>query len=336
MVTIMSERSRKYALVIVFLVTQSLSPLLTPATAGPGHDHSHDFPGGSNGASGPITLTESQRRNLGLVAVEAEIREMGKTVEVPATLVVPPEKHGIVSATFPGRVVEVLVKLGQEVKAGDPVLKVSPLNVGSPPQTLLAPISGHVIRQASAPGAAFTPETALVEIGDDRELLAQGIFFQSPVLTQIEMGSPATFLLDLFPDESFPGTLQRLDTGHGPDDPSFHIYALIPNPDHQLRPNFRGRLAIQIEPPSPVVAVPRRAVLGSLGNLFVFVETDEGTFERRQVVTGLRSGDWVEIIEGLFPSEQVVTLGNYQLQYVTPEGGSSAKEDAEAAHGHAH
>ena len=208
------------------------------------------------------------------------------------------------------------MKLGQEVKAGDPVLKVSPLVVGSPIQTLTAPISGHVIRQASAPGAGFTPETALVEIGDDRELLAQGIFFQSPVLTQIKMGSPATFLLDLFPGESFAGTLQRLDTGHGLDDPSFHIYALIGNPEHRLRPNFRGRLAIQIEAPYPAVAVPRRAVLGSLGKLFVFVESDDAHFERREVITGIRSGDWVEIVEGLLPGEKVVTVGNYQLQYV--------------------
>jgi len=285
--------------------------------AGPGHGHDHDVPGGdTSGASGPVTLSESQRRNLGLITMEAEVREMGNTVEVPATLVVPPERHGIVSAAFSGRVVEVLVKLGEEVQAGDPVLKVSPLNVGNPPQTLMAPISGHVIRQASAPGAAFTPETALVEIGDDRELLAQAIFFQSPVLTQIKMGSPATFMLDLFPDETFAGTLQRLDTGHGPEDTSFHVYAVIANPEHRLRPNFRGRLAIQIEEPQPVVAVPRRAVLGSLGNLFVFVENDEGAFERREVVTGLRSGDWIEIVEGLFPSEKVVTLGNYQLQFL--------------------
>lgn len=322
-----------------FLFSVFLLLIFAPVlVAGPGHDHSGDLPGSdTSGAMGPVTLTESQRRNLGLIVEEAEIREMGKTVEVPATLVVPPEKHGIVSAPFSGRVVEVLVKLGEEVEEGDPVLKVAPLNVGSPPQTLLAPISGHVIRQTSAPGAAFTPETALLEVGDDRELLAQGIFFQSPVLTQIKMGSPATFWLDLFPGEPFAGTLQRLDTGHGPEDPSFHVYAVIANPEHRLRPNFRGRLAIEIDDPQPVVTVPRRAVLGSLGNLFVFVETDEGTFERRDVVTGLRSGDWVEIIEGLFPSEMVVTLGNYQLQYVTPEGGAaSAKEDAEAGHGHAH
>lgn len=307
----------KWLTVFFCLVAQYLGSLVPASLAGPGHDHSHDFPGGDDHhACGPIVLSEAQRQNLGIQTIEAEIREMGRTVEVAATLVLPPERHGVVSAPFSGRVEEVLVKLGQQIKAGDALLKVSPLTVGSPPQTLVSPISGRVIRQASVPGATFTPETVLMEIGDDRELLAQGIFFQSPVLTQIKMGTPASLTLDLFPGEFFQGVLQRLDSGHGLDDPSFHLYALIPNPDHRLRPNFRGRLSVQIEAPHPVVAVPRRAVLGSLGKLFVFVETDDAHFERREVVVGIHSGDWVEIIEGLLPGERVVTVGNYQMQFL--------------------
>ena len=75
---------------------------------------------------------------------------------------------------------------------------------------------------------------------------------------------------------------------------------------------------------------PRRAVLGSLGKLFVFVENDEGQFEKREVVTGIRAGNLVEIVEGVLPDEKVVTVGNYQLQYL---GAESAGGDD---HGHSH
>jgi multidrug efflux pump subunit AcrA (membrane-fusion protein) len=298
--------------------------------AGPGHDHGPAI--GAAGPSGPVTLSESQRRNLDLRMVETEIRSMGRTVDVTATLVVPPERHGIVSASFPGRIDKVLVKLGEVVPAGAPVLRVTPLAVGSSPQTLVAPVAGHVIRQPSVPGLAFTPETVLMEIGDDAELLAQGLFFQSPVLTHLKPGAKAFFTLDVYPERRFEGFLQRLDTGHGPEDPAFHIYALIPNPDHALRPNFRGRLTFEIEPPHAVVVVPRRAILGSLGDLFVFIENDDGLFERRDVVTGLRNGDWVEVVEGLLPGERIVTQGNYQLQFITPVGEVGGAAD----HGHAH
>jgi cobalt-zinc-cadmium efflux system membrane fusion protein len=301
---------------------------LSPIFAGPGHDHGPAI--GAATISGPVHLGETQRRNLGLQTAEAEILELGPGVEVPATLVVPPEKHGTVSAPFAGRVLEVLVKLGQNIQAGEPVVRVSPLAVGSPAQTLVSPVSGHVIRQNSMPGLAFTPETSLVEIGDDTELLAQGLIFQSPELNALRMGSPATLRLDVFPGEEFQGTLQRLDTGHAVDDPGFHIYAAIPNPDHRLRPNFRGHLRIALGETQPVVAIPRRAVLGALGRQFVFVENDDAHFEKRDVVTGLRSGDFVEIVEGVLPGEKVVTVGNYQLQYL---GAESASEDD---HGHSH
>ncbi len=306
---------------------------LLPAAAlfaGPGHDHHHGPEMGAAAHTGPVALTAAQRQNLGLETTPAAVIEIAPSVEIPAILVVPPERHGSVGAPFAGRVLEVLVKLGQQVQAGEPIVRVAPLAAGSPPQTLASPVTGHVIRQNAMPGLAFTPETSLVEVGDDTQLLAQGLIFQSPELNKIRMGAPATLALDVFPGEEFPGVLQRLDTGHAADEPGFHLYAAIPNPDHRLRPNFRGHLRIALGEPQPAVAVPRRAILGSLGKLFVFVENEDGLFERREVATGIRSGEMVEIVEGGLPGAKVVTVGNYQLQYL---GAESAGTEG---HGHSH
>ena len=90
-------------------------------------------------------------------------------------------------------------------------------------------------------------------------------------------------------------------------------------------------MRIALEDPLPVVAVPRRAILGSLGNLFVFVESSDGVFEKREIVAGIRSGDLVEIIEGVLPEDHVVTVGNYQLQFLGAESPS-----AEEGHSHSH
>jgi len=62
---------------------------------------------------------------------------------------------------------------------------------------------------------------------------------------------------------------------------------------------------------------------------------DENYFEKRVVTLGVSRGGQKEIISGVFPGEEVVTQGNYQLQYVTPAG--EAKQDAAGGdHGHAH
>jgi multidrug efflux pump subunit AcrA (membrane-fusion protein) len=50
------------------------------------------------------------------------------------------------------------------------------------------------------------------------------------------------------------------------------------------------------------------------------------------VVTGLVSGDRVEIVEGVLPGDIVVTNGHYQLQYTT----SGEAAAGEAGHDHAH
>lgn len=301
------------------------------APAGPGHEHPPE-PGQQGGPGGPVQLSETQQKNLGLQTAEAEITELFPTVEVPAVLVLPPERHARITAPFEGRVTGFLVKLGDHIKKGQPLLEVSPLVVGSPSQELTAPLDGVVFDQTAVIGTTFKPETILMQTGDYAELLAQGLFYQSPQLTEIKTGQNVALSLDIFPGETFAGVIQRVDPGHEEASPFFHIYALVPNQDDKLHPNYRARMSVQTGEAQTVIAVPRRAVLGNLGRLFVFVESEPGIYERREVVTGLTSGDRIEIVEGVLPGDRVVTVGNYQLQYVLPDAGTAV----DAGHGHAH
>ncbi|MEX1045026.1 MAG: efflux RND transporter periplasmic adaptor subunit [Chthoniobacterales bacterium] len=315
------------------LILAVLAAFAVNSHAGPGHDHPEE-PGGAAPQGGPVVLTEQQAANLGLQSVEAEIIEIAPTLEVPAVFVLPPERHARITAPFAGRVTAFLAKLGDDVQRDQPLLRVTPLAVGSPPQEIRAPLDGVIFEQDAVIGLPFTPETTLMQTGDYRELLARGSFYQSPELTRIASGQKAVVLLDVFPGERFEGTVQRVDPGHSEGSAFFHIYALVPNPDDKLHPNYRGRMLIETGAPQTVVAVPRGAVLGKLGAKFVYVQTEPLHFERREVVTGLGSGDRVEIVEGVLPGDIVVTTGHYQLQYTAGSG----EVAVEAGHGddHAH
>lgn len=317
------------------LITAILFTLFFAAAgrATPGCQQHPLEPGAGESLDGPIVLTGTQGANLGIKTERAETAEIAPVVEVPAVLVLPPEKHARISAPFAGRVTELLAKLGDHVAKGQPLMRVTPLAVGSPAQELRAPIDGVVFDQEAVIGLAFTPETALMHTGDYRELLARGSFYQSPGLTEIKKGQKAVLLLDVFPGEKFQGTVQRVDPGHGEGSPLFHIYALVPNSDDRLHPNYRARMVIETGAPEAVVAVPRRALLGRLGAKFVYVQTEPLHFERRDVKTGLVSGDRVEIIEGILPGDDVVTNGHYQLQYVVS---ASSTEPHGDEHGHTH
>jgi pyruvate carboxylase subunit B len=68
---------------------------------------------------------------------------------------------GHVTAAMPGTVVDMLVSIGQTVKAGDGVLVIEAMKMENEVQ---APIAGVVISIFAKKGDAVTPDMALVEI----------------------------------------------------------------------------------------------------------------------------------------------------------------------------
>ena len=84
------------------------------------------------------------------------------------------------------------------------------------------------------------------------------------------------------------------------------------NPGLALRPEMFVDVEVSVDYP-PAIAVPVEAVLDSGLRKTVFVERGEGRFEPREVRTGWRLGDKVEIVEGLTAGERVVVSGTFFL-----------------------
>jgi Cu(I)/Ag(I) efflux system membrane fusion protein len=63
----------------------------------------------------------------------------------------------------------------------------------------------------------------------------------------------------------------------------------------------------------PAIAVPVGSVLDSGLRKTVFVEHGEGVFEPRQVETGWRFDDRIEIRKGLAPGERIAVSGTFFL-----------------------
>ena len=61
------------------------------------------------------------------------------------------------------------------------------------------------------------------------------------------------------------------------------------------------------------LVVPRNAVLVAGDDAVLYVETEPGRFEIRNVVLGPRSGDLVVVLDGLAEGEQVATSGNFLI-----------------------
>ncbi len=82
------------------------------------------------------------------------------------------------------------------------------------------------------------------------------------------------------------------------------------NPDLMLRPDMFVDVELGIQLP-PAIRVSRDAVVNAGQRKVVFVERAAGSFAPREVETGSRAGDEVEIVRGLSPGERVVVSGTF-------------------------
>lgn len=84
------------------------------------------------------------------------------------------------------------------------------------------------------------------------------------------------------------------------------------NPGLALRPGMFVDVELPLTLDSALV-VPAEALFWSGRRRIVFVEPEEGVFTARQVETGWRLGDLVEITSGLAPGERIVISGGFLI-----------------------
>ncbi len=335
------SKRRALALVFAFALTPSAFP----------HAGHNKAPGeeGEGSTKGPIAISEEAKKNLGLIVEEASLQTLQKTFTVIGEIEAIPNRSAAVSSRIPGRVIQIKTSLGQTVKKGEEVLEVESRQLGDPPPhvKLIAPIDGIVLHQEAVLGDTVEPDKHLLEIVDLSEVYAEGRIFEGQV-ANVKAGQKVRVVVESFPKETFTGTVDLLSGSLETESRTLKVWVRIKNPDARLRPNMRARLNIVTAEADSVVAVSPSAVLGEAGNLFVFVQSDtnELVFEKRAVVTGMKDDRFVEIVEGVFPSDKIVTVGNYQLQYVAakaaakPAGtnatpaGDHTEADESKPHGH--
>lgn len=297
----------------------------TPIFAHEGEDHA-SAPGTeeSTQVTSVVELSETAINNLGIMTVKAEITPRAQTVSANGIVEFLPERQAIVTPRAAGRVSEIHAKVGEEIKKGQDLLTIQPIFVGSSSVRIPSPIDGIVSKQNIVIGQSVTPETSLMEIGDSSEVLVRGVLYETPDVTKIRVGQGAYVTSGLLGNAVLKGKVQRMDGAFDRGSRTFNVYAVIENPDRLLLANMQVVLSINVSEPADILTVPAKAILGESGDNFVFVR-EGNNFERRSVKLGTKFGTYREILEGVFPDEDVVTVGNYQLQFA--KSSAPAKEE---------
>lgn len=302
------------------------------------HKHPHDdMPGtpASTTPTGPVRLTKIMVDNLGLETVAAELKPMEKTFTTLAAVDPEPGKVKAISSRVAGRVTQLTVHDGQRVKAGELLLEIESRVVADPPPriTFKAPIDGVVLETHVVPGGAVELDKNLITLVDLSEVDVVARVFEAQI-GAVKVGQTVRIKALAFPDLTFTGKVKTTAANLDRDTNTLRVFIHTDNPDHKLLPGMRAQVYFVVEETEAAVVVPREAVLGEAGDLFVYrqIMTAPFTYERTPVAVGLRDDRTIEIIDGILPGDRVVTRGNYQLQYVGGGGAQKIEDD----HGHSH
>lgn len=175
-----------------------------------------------------------------------------------------------------------------------------------------APFSGVIgIRQVS-PGDYITAGQEIVNL---EAIDPIKVAFRMPevLLSVVETGQSVVVSVDAYPGETFEGQVYAINPRIESAGRSVELRARIPNPDSRLRPGLFARVAIIFERRENAVMIPERALVPVQGRQTVFV-VEDGAVASRDITTGGRQGDQVEILSGLMPGETIVTAGQLKLR----------------------
>lgn len=128
----------------------------------------------------------------------------------------------------------------------------------------------------------------------------------------VKPGDAVSIQTEVYPGESFPGVVQETDSQVDPATRTVRATVEAKNVDGKLTREMYVTALIHAAQGERVV-VPREAILDTGERQVVFVVKGESSFEPRPVRLGLRSEEFVEILEGLAEGETVVASATFLI-----------------------
>ena len=179
-----------------------------------------------------------------------------------------------------------------------------------------APIAGTVVEKLITPGqllqAGITPSFTVADLS--RVWVMTQIFGSD--LTSVKVGDTAVVETGVG-STKISGIVDNISALVNPDTRSVVVRVVVDNPGDALKKQMYVHVLIQSGQESAGLLVPVSAILRDDENLtFVYLAESNGSFARRHVASGYRTGDEVEIASGLKIGDRVVVGGGIFVQFI--------------------
>jgi RND family efflux transporter MFP subunit len=193
---------------------------------------------------------------------------------------------------------------------------------------LRAPIAGIVAETKAAPGANVKAGETIFRIVDADSVYVSAVVPESELPGMRELSGAELEIPGVEPARA----LTRLvSIGRVVDRESrtFPVIYQVDNRDRSLAIHQAVHVRLLTRGSNPAPTIPEKALVDDGGRPVIFLQVSGEAFVRRPVKLGIREGGFVQVLEGAFPGERVVTRGAHLIRL-------AAMSNAVPAHGHVH
>ena len=174
-----------------------------------------------------------------------------------------------------------------------------------------APFAGTIGLRGVSLGGYLTPQMPIATLQD---LDPAKIDFTIPEKYAGQVGVGREIVFHTAGSEvEHRGRIYAVEPNVDPQTRSLLLRAESPNPGGALLPGVFADVELAVREVEGALTVPAMAVIPELGGKKVFV-VEDGRAVARQVETGMRGADRVEIVEGLEPGDAVIVSAIQQLR----------------------
>ena len=188
-------------------------------------------------------------------------------------------------------------------------LKIAEANLGY--ATITAPIAGVVASVSIQQGETVTSGSAAAQAPTlctiiDLNRLQVDAYVDETDIGKVNVGQPATFTVDAFPDKEFTGKVTAIYPKAliQQNVVQYDVVIAIENPEGLLRPDMTANTTVTVAKRERVLAIPNQAVRREDGQRVAFVQEGD-RFVRRPIKTGWKDKTYTEVLGGLKEGDRV-------------------------------
>ena len=177
---------------------------------------------------------------------------------------------------------------------------------------ITAPISGKVTSIAVSSGEMVAPSVPLLSIIDVSRIFVK-VGISEKDISKIKEGQKVSLEIDAFPEEKFRGEVVSKGVAVDQISKTLEVKIEILQSEVDIPVGVFARGDILVKTTQDALIIPSSALTRKKDAIYVYV-IEEGIARQKEVVLGIIQDERVEILKGLSEKEEIVVLGNQELQ----------------------